>query len=340
MREGKNIQKDQTKKISTGPHRVIIPLYIPHEENYYKDSFDIFLLCLQSLRKTSKNELLISVCSNGSSDSVNEKLYHLYENKIINELFLERENIGKINSILKALRTAEERFITITDGDILFLNNWEQAVFDVFESFPKAAAVSPMPVFRTQNKYTSNIFFDYLFSKKIRFTTVQNPEALTIFAKSIGWPWLDLKWKDVIMTLENKNGKRAVLGCNHSVVTYKNEIFESLPKQNSQYVLGGTSEEEYLDKLNEFYDGYRLATNDNFAYHLGNSKESWMIEKYNSLYEESKFELIPAIQKLKKRNINYIIKSVFFKKIINLKVIKTRFYTSKGLDKQKLNNFI
>jgi hypothetical protein len=55
-------------------------------------------------------------------------------------LIIEKDLIGKINSILKVLRTAEERLITITDADVLFVNGWEQAVLNVFEAFPKAGS--------------------------------------------------------------------------------------------------------------------------------------------------------------------------------------------------------
>lgn len=340
MRKGKNLSKDVLLSVLDSYHRIIIPLYIPLEEGYYKDAFEIFNYCLKSIHKTSFTNIVVSVVSNGSCHAVNSKLFQLQEEGLINELIIETENIGKINSILKALRTTEERFVTITDGDILFLNNWEQNVFEVFESFPKAAAVSPMPVFRTQNTYTSNILFDYLFSKKIRFSPVKNQEAMTMFAKSIGWPWLDSIWKDVILTIENKNGNKVVLGCNHSVVTYKNELFGSLPKQNSKFILGGKSEEKYLDKLSQYYDGYRLATYDNFAYHLGNVKEDWMTETFNSLKEEKKLQYLVKYKKLKKRKVNYFIKNVFFKKVMNFPVFKKKFYLCKGLDASKLKNFM
>jgi hypothetical protein len=340
MRKGKNPSKDVILQPSESNHRVIIPLYIPNEEAYYKDTFNIFLMCLQSLRKTAINNLQISVCSNGCCDNVNERLMQLYLNKTINELCIESNPIGKINSILKSLRTAQERYITITDADVLFLNGWEKSIFDLFESFPKAAAVSPLPVFRTQNHYTSNILFDYFFSKKIQFSEVKNPEALTRFANSIGWSSLETKWKDVIMTIKGNNGIKAIVGCNHCAVTYKKEMFEAMPKGNSEFVLGGNSEALYLDRLNQLYDGYRLTTCNNFAYHLGNEIEGWMIDKFESLNNEEKLDYKIISKLLKRRQIHYFFKSVVFKKIMDIKFIRSNFYLWKGLDKSKLKNFI
>lgn len=340
MRKGQNVAKDKPVTYSKSYHRIIIPLYIPNETGYYKDAYEIFLLCLQSLRKTSINILQISVCSNGCCDEVNKKLVELYTTKVIDELFIERVTIGKINSILKALRTAEEPFITITDADVLFLNDWEKSIFKVYESFPKAAAVSPLPVFRTQNHYTSNLLFDYFFSNKLKFRTVKNPEALTRFAKSIGWPWLDTKWKDVIMTVEGRNLVKAIVGCNHCVVTYKKEIFEAMPNGNSKFVLGGNSEALYLDKLSQFYDGYRLSTYDNFAYHLGNKIEDWMLQEFKLLKGEQKLDYTIITNTLTKSYFKNLLKNIFFKKIINNKFIRIHFYKWKGLTNEQIKNFV
>lgn len=341
MRAGENIVRDKLLDKSTCNHRVIIPLFIPEEKNYYKDSFSIFEMCLKSINKTANSKIAISVISNGSSKSVINKLVTFYNEGLINELICATNAIGKINSILKALKTCEERYVTITDADILFLNNWEDEVMKIFKAFPKASAVSPMPVFRTQNHYTSNIIFDYFFSKKITFSKVKNPEALTKFAKSIGWQWLDEKWKDVIMTIEDSEGNnKAIVGCNHCTVTYKKEIFKTLPNHNSKYKLGGDSEGVYLDQPSMFYDGYRLSTYSNYAYHLGNALEPWMDDVYANLKQGNKKAFIYNTPILKKSKFKHLLKNVLFKKLMRRKKIRKAFYLAKGLDANKVHNFI
>ncbi|MFD1163097.1 glycosyltransferase family 2 protein [Hwangdonia seohaensis] len=341
MREGQNISRDQLIDKTPYNHRVIMPLYIPNNTGYYKDAFSIFEMCLKSVNKTASSNIAVSVVSNGCSDDVNNALLKFYQEGLINELIIEKEQIGKLNCILKALRTSDERFLTITDADVLFMNDWENEIMNVFEAFPKASAVSPIPVFRTQNHYTSNIIFDYFFSKKITFSEVKNPEALTKFGKSIGWEWLDEKWKDVIMTLDAPKGDlKAVVGCNHCTVTYKREIFESIPHCNSKYKLGGDSEGLYLDKPSMFYDGYRLATYNNYAYHLGNKIEDWMLDAFNNLKESGKKEFTFKAPILKKSKLRHIIKNVVFKKIIARKPIRKWYYLRKGLGKNKVNDFV
>ena len=313
MRQGENISRDQLVETGNYNHRVIMPLYVPNEKDYYKDSFSVFEMCLKSVNKTANSKIAVSVVSNGTCQTVNKRLLKFYEQGLINELIIEKDEIGKLNCILKVLRTSNERFLTVTDADVLFLNDWEDEVMKIFEAFPKASAVSPMPVFRTQNHYTSNIIFDYFFSKKIKFSEVKNPEALTKFAKSIGWEWLDDKWKDVIMTIDDSDNKlKAVVGCNHCTVTYKREIFKSIPSYNSKYKLGGDSEGVYLDQPSMYYDGYRLATYDNYAYHLGNKLEDWMRETFEGLKESNKKEFTFETPVLKKSRFKHILKKHFF----------------------------
>lgn len=340
MRKGNNISKDILLPGSDSNHRIIIPLYIPEEKGYYKDAFTIFTYCLTSIRKTSISNLQISVISNGCCDAVNIKLFELQKKNQIDELIIEKENIGKINGILKALRTAEERLITITDADVLFDNDWEKEVLKVFNAFPETGAVCPVPVFRKQLSLTLNIWFKYFFSKKLYFRTVKNPAAMEKFAQSLGWSSLEDRFKDVICTLKAKNGTIAVLGCSHFAATYKREVFDAIPKINSAYKLGGDSEHLYLDVPVVKMGGYRLATNDNFAFHLGNHLEPWMTEKLNNLVESTKsFDENFHLKKLTKRSIYYWISEKVFKKLFYSKLFYNFALSRKGVSKHKLKTF-
>ena len=321
-------------------HRIIIPLHIPYESGYYKDSYEIFELCLNSIIKTSNSELNISVISNGSCKEVNDKLSILFEKQRITELILEKEAIGKVNSILKALRTTEERLITITDADVLFCNGWENAVIDVFEAFPNSGAVCPIPVFRKHFDLTSNIWLDNLFNDRIRFLPVKDPEALSMFGKSLGWKWLVNEFKDVIGTIKNKNNKIAVLGCSHVVATYKNEVFKGIPNANAKFKLEGICEYEYTDLPVLKRGGYRLSTYDNYAYHLGNVAESWMYEKFNGLYEEKKVDKNIETLKFLRKSYFYSYKEKIFKKLLSFDKLKRKILKIKGLNKEQIYNFL
>ncbi|WP_203257355.1 glycosyltransferase family 2 protein [Hyunsoonleella ulvae] len=341
MREGRNIVRDEKLELRPCSHRVIIPLYIPKEEGYYKDAFEIFKMCLISVQKTAISSLKISVISNGTSEEVNKKLFKLYEKGYIHELIIEKETIGKLNSILKALRTVEERLVTITDADVLFLNNWEEEIIKVFKAFPNAGMVSPAPMFRTQLRLTSNIWLRYFFSKKLAFRPVKSPEALTKFVQSIGWTLLHERYKDVTCTLKAKNGLLAVVGSAHFVGTYKRESLSKIPKASSAYKLGGDSEFLYLDLPVLKAGGYRLATYDNFAYHLGNKQEAWIQEEFDKLYEQDKlFNDFSSFKRLKSSIILYYISEKIFKKLFMSKKLKKLIFRYKGLSKKQANDFV
>ncbi len=340
MRTGENVSKEKLIALEACSHRVIIPLYIPNEEGYYKESFKVFELCLHSILKTAVSPIKISVVSNGSSKVVNTKLLKLSEDGYINELIIENEGIGKINSILKALKTSEERLVTITDADVLFLNNWETEIIKIFEAFPKAGMVSPVPVFRSHLRLTSNIWWRYLWSKKLMFRPVKNPESMTRFAKSIGWSRLDLKYKDVIGTLKSKNNTLAVLGNAHFVGTYKQEVFKKIPDENSKYKLGGDSEHLYMDSPTVKAGGYRLATYNNYAYHMGNTIEPWMETEFLELKQEEKtHNRFNNLKVLKPSLLDYFFSEKIFKKIFKYKPLKKAIFKFKGLNKEQIKNF-
>ncbi|WP_418637847.1 glycosyltransferase family 2 protein [Winogradskyella sp.] len=342
MRKGYNPTKGG-KLVVKEPcdHRVIIPLHIPHENDYFKDAYKIFELCLFSILKTASSKLKISIISNKCSQEVNQRLIKLYDSHNIDELIIEREGIGKINSLLKALRTIEERLVTITDADVLFLDRWEDEVVQVFKSFPKAGAVCPVPVYRKHLDLTANIWSKYLFSSKLKFRAVKDVDALENFAQSLGWTHLPEEFGDSIGTLKAKDNTIAVLGCSHFVATYKSEVFKALPKDNSAYLIDGDSEFLYMDKPVVVSDGYRLSTYTNNAYHLGNVFEPWMQDRFDSLKERQQhFIDYSRLNRLKKSRVKYFFTNKLFKRIIKIKPLLKIFLKNKGLTKIQVFNYV
>lgn len=342
MRKGYNPTKGG-KLVVKEPcdHRIIIPLHIPHETEYFKDAFKIFELCLFSILKTASSKLKVSIISNKCAHDVNQRLLKLCNDHDIDELIIEKEGIGKINSLLKALRTVEERLVTITDADVLFLNHWEDEVLKVFKSFPKAGAVCPVPVYRKHLDLTANIWSKYLFSSKLKFRAVKDVKALENFAKSIGWTHLPEEFGDSIGTLQAKDKTIATLGCSHFVATYKTEVFKALPEENSAYLIDGDSEFLYMDKPVVLTDGYRLATYTNNAYHLGNVFEPWMQDSFDALKEKQQaFIDYSSLKTLKKNQFKYFITNKLFKRAIKIKPLLRYILKRKGLTKTQVFNFV
>ncbi|WP_026726849.1 glycosyltransferase family A protein [Flavobacterium sasangense] len=285
MRVGFNPNKDKVLPKSDYTHQVVVPVYIPHQNDYFKDSFQILQLCLESLFKTCHDKTYITVVNNGSCIEVVNYLNQLQQELKIQEV-IHTSAIGKLNAILKGLSGHQFPLITITDADVLFINHWQKATYEIFEAFPKAGIVSPSPNPKMLRYYTANVIGTTFFSKKATFTSVKAKEDMIAFAKSIGNESL---YKPVHLEKQltiTKESTSALIGAGHFVATYKGVSFNKLKQRFSKFSLGGDSEEFLLDKPATDLGLWRLSTQNNYAFHLGNVKEEWMQDKLDTLLSD------------------------------------------------------
>lgn len=341
MRIGYNPLRNELHQPSDCIHQVIVPVYIPNAEGYFKDGLKILDYCLQSLFKTVHSKTFITIVNNGSSAEVASYLDDLLQKHQIDEL-IHTINCGKLNAILKGLSGNSFPLITIADSDVLFLNNWQQETYRVFDAFPKAGAVCPTPSSKSYKTYTYNIWFELFFSKSLSFTKVKNPAALQAFADSIGNPdFYNQTHKELYLTVTNESKQTtAVVGAGHFLVTYKNEVFEKLPVKYSNYKLGGDSEKKILD-LPVVKNGFwRLSTQDNFAFHMGNTYESWMTDVFTKITPQQ-FDpgFIPNYKKIKINRFIFLIQYRLFAKLMARKEIVQQFLIRKGLPKAAAKNY-
>ncbi|MCD0471092.1 glycosyltransferase [Flavobacterium sp. JAS] len=329
MRVGFNPNKDKSQERNVFSHHIVIPVYIPDQEGYFKDSFEILKLCLTSLFRTCHKKTYITIVNNGSSKLVIEYLDNLYNEKKIHEL-IHVTNIGYINAMLKGITGQNFDLITTADADVLFLEGWQEETYNVFENFSRAGAVCPTPSSRMLRTHTANLYWNFLFSKRMRFKTVINPDALRKFGTSIGhYDFYNEVQLRKHLTISNNN-QLAVVGAGHFVVTYRADIFNVLKSRHTEYVLGGGSDD--LFDIPVIEKGFwRLSTADNYTYHMGNVVEEWMYNEVSRLRpskEESTFQLssVQAESKLA-----YLIKNKIFGRFILNKKILRKFLIQKGL---------
>lgn len=332
MRIGQNPSKQQVFLNENFTHQVIIPVHLPNEEGYFKDGLQILKLCLESLIITTHNKTFITVVCNDCSVKVKEYISFLYIQNNIHEIIF-TNGIGKINAVLKGLAGQNCPLVTISDADVLFLNGWQAATYDIFEAFPKAGAVCTTPSSKVLKQSTANIFFDYFFSGKMVMEPVLNPDAMRKFAESIGnenfYKNIHLQYNLVI----TRNNCKAVVGAGHFVATYKRVIFKN-PKAMYSMSKMGKDLKEYFDEpvLNHGY--YRLSTIDNFTYHLGNVKEEWMDEIFKSLKRINFVFYQLSFEKKRGNKIRKILNKLFFR-ILTQKNIWRFFLQRKGLSKEE-----
>lgn len=336
MRIGYNPHKDKVQEESRYLHQIIIPVYIPNQEGYFKDSFAILKLCLESLFNTIHEKTFVSIVNNGSATIVSDYLDLLLKENKIQEL-IHTENIGKLNAILKGLAGNDIELVTISDSDVLFLPNWQKETVKVFAAVPKAGVVGIVPQFKTYESNCGNVLFDSLFNSKLRFVPVQNKEALIRFYDSLGWDRnYNQDYLAHTLALEITPDLNVLIGSGHFVATYKKDIFESVVTYIG-YKMGGTSE-GYLDTLPLKKDYWRLTTVDNYAYHMGNTIENWMVDTPNEKQEN----IIVEYNLLKRKKINsilYFIKNRLFVKFISVKILVKLFLKWKKLPKSMIEKY-
>ncbi len=338
MRLGFNPNKDKEISKTEYFHQVVMPVYIPNQEGYFRNSFEILKLCLSSLWKTSHSKTYITIVNNGSCEVIEDYLNGLYKENKIQEL-VQVSNIGYINAMLKGVAGQNFELITTSDADVLFLNGWQEASYQVFQNFSRCGAVCPTPSSRSLRAYTSNIYWDFLFSRKIKFKDVLNPEALQRFGISVGnenfYNEIQLR---KYLTISN-NDQTAVIGAGHFVVTYRASIFNSLEKRYTDYIMGGGSD-DLFDTPVVKKGFWRLSTAQNYTYHMGNVLEDWMYDEVSKLEQNNgkvNFNLKSVRDNSKWL---FILKSKIFGKIIlNKKIIKY-FLIWKGLSKEDAHNYL
>jgi hypothetical protein len=336
MRVGYNPYKDQPTDDSQYVNQVIIPVYVPNQEGYFKDSFEILKLCLDSLFATKHNKTFITIVNNGSCAVVADYLNELYQKQKIQEL-IQTENIGKLNAVLKGIVGNSIELVTISDSDVLFLPNWQKETVKVFASVPKAGVVGIVPQFKMYEGHCGNVLFDSLFNSKLRFIPVKNKDALIRFYDSLGWDRnYNQDYLNYNLALEINPELSVLIGSGHFVATYKKDIFESVVTYIG-YKMGGSSE-DYLDTLPLAKDYWRVTTQDNYAYHMGNTIEEWM----NVASESNDTETVLNFGFVKNRRLNpilYWIKNRLFVKFISIKFLVKLFLKWKNLPKEMIQNY-
>ncbi|MFN3754447.1 glycosyltransferase family A protein [Flavobacterium sp.] len=338
MRIGKNPQIAKSLQTPDYFHQVIVPVYIPNNEDYFKDSFNVFKITVDSLLKTCHAQTFISIVNNGSSAEVEAYLEKLYENGDIHEL-IQTNNIGKVNAVNKALVGQSFPLVTITDADVLFLNDWQKSVYEVLEAFPKAGAVCTTPNSRTLKKLTENIYFDNFFSKSLRFTQVKDSQAMIDFVESIGNPWVYRPIHLEQYLTVNHDNISAVVGAGHYVCTYRRDALPQNGFDNTDTLLGkNTMDPIDLGIIKKGF--WRLSTVHNFTYHMGNQSEDWMYDKLHNLVDDKQVIPKPKLVPITSSPfLNWFKIKVFGSILFSRHIFWKNFLRFKGLKKEEAKHY-
>lgn len=326
MRIGTNPAKTNNKIEAKSYHRIIIPVFIPNlDEDYFIQSLVILKLTIESILKSIHSKTRISIFNNGSCEAVSQYLEKIFEAEAsIDQFINNKENVGKINAIYAVVKSNIEPLFTITDADVLFKRGWQQEVEKVFEHFPKAGIVSPVPF---STLYSSDLarmnLWEGLVRSKLHSTPVPNPNGLKHFEKSIGRAMFKEIHYQQFITLEH-SGKKAVLGSGHFVCTVRAQVFQMAPTSPTTYKMGGEVMADYFDKPNRDAGFLRLATLGNYAYHIGNRMESWL-EKEVQMLKETNSNDVQINEQIDFNVKPYSALATWMSKVFYILFIKTSF---------------
>jgi hypothetical protein len=292
MRIGNNPEKENKEIIIENYHRIVIPVYIPNFEGYFANALSVFKLCLESLLLTVHSKTRITIYNNNCHIDVKNYIDEKYnESEIIDQVFHSKENLGKINAILAAVKGNLEPLITITDADVLYKNNWQQEIEELFIGFPESGMICPVPSSKGIRNFVNNNWYYGFFKGKLRFEKVQDPNAMKLFDKSLGNAKSILKpiHLEKYLVLNNKNKThKAVMGGGHFAATLRREVFDKGPSEPAFIKVVGGIENKFIDFPNQKLGFLRIATLKNYAFHMGNSTEPWMFDEFNALSVENK----------------------------------------------------
>ena len=338
MRVGTNPRKSA---VFTDPdffHQVIIPVHIPNLSDYFSGSLNILKLCLSSLIRSSHPKTFITIVNNGSCVEVVDFLNTLLQQGAVHEL-LHTTAIGKLNAVFKGLTGQSFPLVTIADADVLFINGWQDATYKLFAALPKAGAISTTPHSRTLRYLTSNLIADCVWSKDFRFTPVKNQPAMIRFGESIdNSTFLRPVHLKQYMTL-TKNGVRAVAGAGHFVCTYRGEIFDGLKVHPERNYIGSDAIKRRIDRLVVKKGFWRLSTEENYTFHMGNVVEDWMNDEMSRVMPQPELKM-PRLIKNESPLFMRFLKDKVAAAILIYPFVWNNFLRLKGLTKEEAANYI
>ncbi|MFD0835494.1 glycosyltransferase family A protein [Mariniflexile aquimaris] len=322
MRDGVNPEKYKGEKNKCYFHRIIIPVYIPNnQEEYYSNSIEVLDACLNSLIQTINFETTaITLINNNSSEFLIQPIMVKYK-AYIDKFVIYGENKGKVYPVFSEAKAAYEPFITIADADLLFFSGWESAVFEIFKDIKKAGVVSPLPLQSLALNKNNSVFFDNYFFGRIKYDKIVSDNDNDLYLKGLFNPALfnrrnrTFSWKEKQYYL--KNNVTAVLGAGHFCATYRKAIFNFETEFPEMKFINGY-EDIYLDEPADRNGWYRLSTAKSYAYHIGNKIDDFVLKANfdNELLLNSK--IFKNIKNPSKSIVPYRIKIIFFKIIKKL----------------------
>lgn len=304
-------------------HRIIIPVYIPSLEGYYKDAYKIFCYSIDSLIRTIDPERVnITLINNSSIKIVDTKIRELLDKGLIDQYIFNLHNRGKGDAIISAAKGSFEPFITISDADVFFKSGWLEEIEMIYLRFPSAGSVCPFPAPHLKFYFTSFTWLRNSF--RIKYNKIVDDKELDLLNHTIKDDLIKKHEYNKQFFIKSK-GTPAIIGSGHFVATFRKIIFSKISLQPSYKGLKG--ELRKIDQLVDLCGFQRLSTTKNFVIHMGNVFEDWMDYEVTQLSIPNKLSAIELKDEYKSiiripHWVNRLLNRFFLYVIYSIKILK------------------
>src|SRR3954447_14784648 len=252
---------------------MVVPVYIPDDEDYFADAATVLGLCLDSLALTSGAETRITVVANACRPDVVDALAARQRAGTIDQLVVSHDNLGKVDGFLAGARGSWEPVVVVSDADVLWRHGWQSALTEGLSAFPECGVVGAAPLPNLARYATSATVLEAAARRVIGRRTVVDPDDLTRFADSVGNPDLFDRYRQDQLVVE-REGVTALVGAGHFACGYRRAALDDVGPRPRPRV-GEEARGGPLDAAG----WWRLATTVAYAWHLGNVVEPWMGEE-------------------------------------------------------------
>lgn len=297
MRRGSNPAKSASQLAAFRRHHVIIPVYIPELSGYFAQLPEILGLCLDSLEATAGDSVDVTVVANGCCPEVVEQL----QARSLSQLVMNARNLGKVDALASVARGSYAEIITMADADVLFLPGWQQAVEQLFSTFPECGMVTPFPGVDIEWFATSATILGAW--PRLKRRDLVPASDLADFAASIDQPEFFAKASPPLVV--EREGVQACVGCRHFVASWRRGILAGMPAEPSRVAIVQDSERRWIDEPADRLGYWRLSTTRAFVRHLGNSPAPWMHECLTAMEPVLSAQALP-LAPLRRRLVSHL----------------------------------
>jgi len=141
-RIGMNPSRGKTLDYRPARTTVAVLTFAPHQAGYFEHRLQVTRLTIESILRNTHEPFDLLVFDNGSCKQMVTTLQSLYEQGVIDYLFLSKRNIGKLNALRFIFDAAPGEIVAFSDDDNLYLPGWLKAHLEIIDSFPNVGAVT------------------------------------------------------------------------------------------------------------------------------------------------------------------------------------------------------